>query len=400
MITNQESSIKHLAATVNELSSNLNQANLLDTVYVNENVHSRILRLILEYRQRGHYPLFESFLRISKISTILPTHFVVGSPRFFNERDRIDLLIQDKDYAIIIENKIRNAVDQNRQLERYLQSCINLGYNNNQLFALYLTYDGTKTISKDSLTDQAKEILGFSLNSTGRYVEISFKNDILPWLKESVSFLDKNGFVTIKSAIIQYVDYLEGMFGEREEVSSYNKKIMELFKQNGIESVSEFTTSIEEVNKLSAELIDKRDRICRDLATTYISNPLREYCKKRNIELLFEQYSYDYISLTISLPTLQKSAFRFNTEGDGRNIYGVGNRNVQDGEVLPEATLKRFHDANFKSSHWWPVYKYPIAEYQQYSRPASTDFWEIIVTNNDFVDYVIKSYEEVEELIK
>ena len=400
MDTNQESLIKHLAATVNELSSNLNRVNLLDTVYVNENVHSRILRLILEYRQHGHYPFFDSFLRISKISRILPAHFAVSSPRFFNERDRIDLLIQDKDYAIIIENKIRNAVDQNRQLERYLQSCINLGYDNNQLFALYLTYDGTKTISKDSLTDQAKEILGFSLSSTGRYAEISFKSDILPWLKESVSFLDGNGFVTIKSAIIQYVDYLEGMFGEREEVSSYNKTIMELFKHNGIESVSEFTTSIEEVNKLSAELIDKRDRICRDLAAIYISNPLREYCKKRNIELLFEQYSYDYISLTISLPTLHKSAFRFNTEGDGRNIYGIGNHDVQDGEVLPETALKRFHDANYKSSHWWPVYKYPIAEYQQYSRPASTDFWEIIVTNNDFVDYVIKSYEEVEEFLK
>ena len=48
------------------------------------------------------------------------------------------------------------------------------------------------------------------------YVKFSFRNGVLPWLKSDVlpSIPDKDKL--LKSAIEQYVDYLEGLFKQRE----------------------------------------------------------------------------------------------------------------------------------------------------------------------------------------
>jgi len=43
------------------------------------------------------------------------------------EEDRIDILIHDGDHAIIVENKINNAVDQKNQLASYVKRCCDKG---------------------------------------------------------------------------------------------------------------------------------------------------------------------------------------------------------------------------------------------------------------------------------
>ena len=47
--------ILDIAKEVQRLISELNRANLLNTVYVNENTHSRILKMILEYSHAGQF---------------------------------------------------------------------------------------------------------------------------------------------------------------------------------------------------------------------------------------------------------------------------------------------------------------------------------------------------------
>ena len=63
--------ILDIAKEVQRLISDLNRANLLNTVYVNENTHSRILKMILEYSHDEQYPFFDSFLKIPKVAGIL-----------------------------------------------------------------------------------------------------------------------------------------------------------------------------------------------------------------------------------------------------------------------------------------------------------------------------------------
>lgn len=387
-----------LAAAIMELSNDLNRTNLLDAVYVNENVHSRILRMILEYSQHSDYPFYASFLRIPKVAGILPEGFSGGKPRFFNERDRIDLLIEGADYAIIIENKIYDAVDQDRQMERYILSCTERGIKNDRIFALYLTSDGTKQIPEGSLTGKARELLDITSTSTGRFSEINFRYDILPWLRDAISISKTMDNPQLESALTQYADYLAGMYGERECESEYESKMVELLGKYEIKTIASFNEYIDAVGRLSSELTSRRDKYCQFWAGRFITAPLREYCEHNNIELLSADFAYSHIAIQMSIPPLKKSSFRFNTEGDGRNIYGIANYNANDGEVLPEAMLNRFAQSGFKSSLWWPVYRYPAQDHRRYLRPASADFWEVVVPD-DFASFVKEAYEEVVRIL-
>ena len=101
-----------------------------------------------------------------------------------NEQDnRIDLLIKErKSYAIVIENKIWGAPDQEKQIEKYIDYVIDTGIPKRRIFVIYLTSDGNKRVSDISFTDKAKKHLGCSGKSNGRFICVNFKDDIMPWL--------------------------------------------------------------------------------------------------------------------------------------------------------------------------------------------------------------------------
>ena len=390
--------VQNIAKEVQKLVNELNQANLLNTVYVNENTHSRILKMILKYSHNGTYPFFESFLKIPKVAGILPKEFSIGKIQCYNETiDRIDLLIEGEDYAIIIENKIYNAIDQDRQIERYLDGCIKRGYKPDHLYTLYLTSDGTKLISNYSLTDNAKSILGITPDQTGRFAGISFKYDLLPWLRTSIKDSKDMGS-QINSALIQYTDYIAEMFSEGEIQSQYENNMKALLEKHGITTFADFNENIDAISKLSSSLIAGRENYCRKLAEQYISIPLKKYCEKKNVQLLEEVYSYRFLSIRISHPTLKTSTFGFHTESDGRNIYGISNLDVNAGEVLSDVCKKNFAEIKqYNTTPWWPEYRYPADE--QFLKPEESDFWETVVPKN-FASYVIKAYEEVEMLLQ
>ena len=202
----------------------------------------------------------------------------------------------------------------------------------------------------------------------------------------------------INSALIQYTDYIAEMFGEGKIQSQYKNNMKALLENNGITTLADFNDYIDAISKLSSFLIDGREKYCRKLAEKHISTPLKEYCKEKNVQLLAEEYSYRFLSIRISYPTLKKSTFGFHTESDGRNIYGISNLDVNAGEVLSDVCKKNFAEIKqYKTTPWWPEYRYPADK--QFLKPEESDFWETVVPNN-FATYVIKAYEEVEMLLQ
>ena len=85
--------------------------NVLEEVRVNENAHTRLLMRLLEYEEaRTHF--FE-YLK-PKCKGFNPPD--ISNPEITVEKYRIDGLIQDRNYAVIIENKVCGAVDQEGSL--------------------------------------------------------------------------------------------------------------------------------------------------------------------------------------------------------------------------------------------------------------------------------------------
>lgn len=129
--------------------------------------------------------------------------FQIKNPKITSEKERIDVCIEDENYAIIIENKIHNARDQDNQIDRYIDKLKNRKKEEN-IFVIYLTRDDYKDPENHSFT--------YKENFENRYINLNYKVDILSWLKENVLPNVRNKDVFLKSSLEQYIDHLEGMF--------------------------------------------------------------------------------------------------------------------------------------------------------------------------------------------
>ncbi|MCQ2256610.1 MAG: PD-(D/E)XK nuclease family protein [Bacteroidaceae bacterium] len=240
------------------------QINLVETIGVDENAHSRILMNLLKYNKRGTYPILESFVEniINKETTIFCSS--ITNPRITYQEHDIDVFIrQCNDYGIIIENKVHGAVDQNKQIEKYVkyakkECCID----DRNIIVIYLTNDGKKEVKDFSLTPHAQQMLGIGTKSN-RFLEINYEEHILPWLKNEVNekiIFDKE--THLKSAILQYIDYLETWFQIREEDKQLDikKKAFVIEKMNTKDIRELFSTydSIFELQECVGDLLLER----------------------------------------------------------------------------------------------------------------------------------------------
>jgi len=201
--------------------------NLIDDIRANENAHSRILSSILKiHDSTGENFVIKSFFKMlgEPFSSLVVSAGL--KVKITNEENRIDIKIRDKDYSIIIENKIHGAQDQNRQIERYIEAENKL-YKHEQIYILYLTRQGGSP-SDESISNDL--ILQFN----GRYREISYKIEILDWLNTLLDEpLQNNCFQSsvARAAIIQYKDHLDGIFSQRKGEIEMDEKISKWLEQ-------------------------------------------------------------------------------------------------------------------------------------------------------------------------
>ncbi|MCR5850413.1 MAG: PD-(D/E)XK nuclease family protein [Bacteroidaceae bacterium] len=187
---------------------------------MSENDHTKLLLALLRYQnQTGRYPLLNSFLnRFTKgrgkmIHYQNPSDVIIRfSPR--NDKDAkhsfIDGLItfsaQGKRIAIIIENKIFDAPDQNGQIRRYITHMTeeeHIALDN--VWVLYITGTGTKEIDECSYRPDNEDE---ATNIGRRFVSLTYYEDIIEWLKQDI--LDLRIYPESLTSIVRaYVEALE-----------------------------------------------------------------------------------------------------------------------------------------------------------------------------------------------
>lgn len=340
-------------------------ANAIDELHANENAHSRILRMLLQYSGGLMWPVYRSFLKL--INSHCPSFSLeCNSPIFINEKDRIDLLINDisvdtnERWAIIIENKVCNAVDQDKQIERYLEKVM-YDIPPTNIYVIYLTSDGTKLVSSDSLTVEAQKILDYRKETdAGRFITLNYKSDILPWIEDEVlpSIAIKEDLLI--SSIKLYIDYLKGMFDLRDDERIIHNKIHNKMKRMlNINNIRDGFELQENLNRLSGELNELIQMEANEILKNHLYNPLSAFLAKYDGTILdnIEFYSDSRFSCRIELRNWEKVILQITPE-DGKGIYGITHKNLEDNPLDGDtvSVLKsRFPD--YKSSPWWPVYK-------------------------------------------
>lgn len=183
--------------------------NVIDELHINENGHSRVLcKLLCFVNSKGQYEILELLvdyiIRTSHLSEF--ERIEIANPIITQEISRIDLWVRDKDkkYAIIFENKIYNATDQDAQLSRYIEKTIADSFNLENTFVVYLSQSGNEP--------DPQSWGNYKGRVASRYINLSFNKDILPWLKHDVLPNIREKDVYLKSAVNQYIDYLDGLF--------------------------------------------------------------------------------------------------------------------------------------------------------------------------------------------
>lgn len=127
-----------------------------------------------------------------------------------DEGGRIDIVIKDENYQIVIENKIY-AKDQYKQLVRYHEEYPNA-------LLLYLTLEGA-----DATEASLKKSNGKILEVDKDYYKISYKEDILNWLKKSKEKAVNQPL--LRETIAQYINLIKQLTGqamneiEKEEIA-------------------------------------------------------------------------------------------------------------------------------------------------------------------------------------
>ncbi len=234
--------------------------NIIDELHINENGHSRILLKLLQYRNtEGEYIFLESLLKYinGKNHSSQFSRILIKNPLITQEEARIDLWVRDREggYAIIFENKVYNAQDQEAQLSRYIDKTKTQHFDINNIFVVYLSSRGQEP------EDQSWG--GYKDEFNDRYINLSFRKDILAWLKSDVLPNIHAKDVYLNTAIIQYIDYLEGLFSLRtlniQMNMNLDKIITSHFELNKFEDTTDKIKALREQIGNMQEVIDSME---------------------------------------------------------------------------------------------------------------------------------------------
>lgn len=99
---------------------------------VKECITSKIIEKVFKYRIKGKYILLESF-----ISNFITRDIKIKAPIINAETSRFDVSVLDSTYAIVIENKLKNAPFQRNQLARYVKK-LSLQYTENNIYIIIM----------------------------------------------------------------------------------------------------------------------------------------------------------------------------------------------------------------------------------------------------------------------
>ena len=233
--------------------------NVIDELHINENAHSRILTKLLQYKsESGRYEFLESLLAyiVTKRDCTAFGYIIIKEPQITQEKCRIDLWVRDKEYAIIFENKVYNARDQEHQLSKYINQTKQCNYREEQIFVVYLSSWGQEP--EEQSWDKYKDVFA------SRYVNLSLRDDIVNWLKKQVILNIRDKDFYLNSAVLQYIDYLEGIYKKRTIDKEMNMEIRKVIEERL--KLDKCLDNREKVRILQSK-IDDMDEILQQMET-------------------------------------------------------------------------------------------------------------------------------------
>lgn len=316
--------------------------NVINELHDDENAHSRILIRLLQYKDKDEYTWLKFFVNRMKDYCEGEFDIEISNPKIKTEHDtgdgRIDGFIwEEGKYAIIIENKIWNAPDQKEQIDRYV-NYVNQHHEvkDENIYVIYLTLDGSKEVSENSLSDITKNNLG------NRFITMNFQDDIIPWLEEDVLPNCKVKEKCLGSAVYQYIDYLKERLGQLDYQKQAQKQALKqiLNDMNIAENYKELKNLAialgNKVNELGKEVADEFQCLTQE----YFRN-IEGFCDNNRIKLdsgYYQVYNEQWVEINDLNPHLEWCPISYSDLFDNYKLTFVlhieGNKREKCAQIL------------------------------------------------------------------
>ena len=124
-----------------------------------------------------------------------------------------------------------------------------------------------------------------------RYINLSFRDDIIPWLKKFVLPNIRYKDVYLYTAIMQYIDYLEGHFRLRTINKQMNMKLETLIISHF--ELDKFNDTIDKVEALNEKRKDF-DEVIKTMNSLYCNLCNRLFNEwKQKVQELYPEFVYE-----------------------------------------------------------------------------------------------------------
>jgi len=325
--------------------------NLFDVVHLSENDHTNILCSILNYQENGEKIFLSYFLKEfldykNELSTDCTVKVQVQANSIAKSKEAenkgiIDLQINNGKDVIILESKACDAVDGDRQLERYFETYEEKQIKRDNIWIIYLTRDGSKELDTSSLgklnTDE------YAKWRDAHLVYINYADDVLPWLKDSVlpnvRYLESG---TMIQGLLLYIKYLEGpyLLSSNDKDSLFGKKSIEkLFEQCEVHDLYDTL-------KAGYKVREKEEKFKNDTSYSVYLNCIRYFINKK-VNAAFSkipELSEWRFNFTAGFIQLMKIGWSDANSGIHFEYSGYGNKNPQFNWALHFESGPKYQD--------------------------------------------------------
>jgi PD-(D/E)XK nuclease superfamily len=335
--------------------------------------HSKLLAYFIDPKAEhgcGDFLLKRFLATLEESISIRPGFFQPTGCEIHCESGHIDLSILQqsanvKKYAIIIENKVNGAQNQDNQLRRYVEKIKRDGFSSKQIFVFYLPL----TLGQEPNSDDKKWLK----ENEVKFEPITFEKDIYKWLESSLTEwpakeLEMREHVSYYRNLIVYLN-------EKQKQRKMNIEILrqlEKFGKNALPTLSQ----IENLQKATEDLkgclqMALRGRLILETQRYLLEKGFTAWlCEESVLEGKIEDASeYDVrfqksIDLCIPINDAVKICLGGNDEGFWFGYMRDGSEKDQKKIqkcVLDEAARQsnKFEEEENWFAYWWHWHKDP-----------------------------------------
>ena len=334
---------------------------------------SRILASFFMQKTNGVYRVLKDFVRTFWGNSLAA---MITNPTINTEETvigdcRTDILIFEKDkYAIVLENKIWDAVDQPHQLANYIDAMLSsrYGFSKEQVYIAYLPKTNNHEPSLNSWNSQEG---GYSYKDEfqDRYRLIDFTDKILPWLESSKAVQGINEEYFEHSRFL-FIDFLKRKLDldsiDRMEQKKIEKKLKEhLYTDNAVTDTGKLVQMIDKLPRIPMNEVVNRLKVLRKDRT---KAAMQQWVNQLEVDYpnytIHDDRCKGYMCVGVNVPCMDIPEFFrvFIWNYHNREAISVGIELTKEGtpyrkEIEPKVEELMRGMKGFIQGHEWLYYK-------------------------------------------